>query len=294
MSVVRHLACFFLLPALVLWQHPSRAHSDASQFAAPLAGEDYAGQGGHQADEGPVRYPASLSIDPRQLVNVVIKINARITGLSKLYPGKPVRKGEVLGEMESAELETVQNTYLGIYSNMDAVQAFSMTVNEKLIDARMNLVWRGMSDEDIKHLEESHQAVKRVRIKSPAAGFVYSLNVVSDQILNTGGQMGQYTTSGTTIATLARPEALVVETSVPAWEAARIKPGQKAVLHLSDAEQGDVSFNASVQHVFAFVNPINQRQRVRLTLAGGNPPYKRLLAGLIATVSFSGREQHEH
>ena len=294
MSVVRHLACFFLLPVLVLWQHPSWAHSDASLFGAPAAENHLAGHDTRQAAEDPARYPASLSVDPRQLVNVVIKINARITGLGKLYQGKAVRKGEVLGEMESAELETVQNTYLGIYSNMDAVQAFSMTVNEKLIDARMNLMWRGMSDEDIHHLETSHQAVKRVRIKSPATGFIYSLNVVSDQILNTGGQMGQYTTSGTTIATLAKPDALVVETSLPAREAARIKPGQKAVLHLSDAEQGDVSLNANVQHVFAFVNPLNQRQRVRLTLSGGNLPYKRLLGGLMATVSFSGRGPNEH
>lgn len=292
MNVVRHLACLFLLPALAAWQGTGWAHSDASMFGAPLAGDDQHDRG--EAADAPIRYPASLSIDPRQLVNVVIKINAKITKLSKLYPGKPVHKGEVLGEMESAELETVQNTYLGIYSNIDAVQAFSMTVNEKLIDARMNLVWRGMSDEDIRHLETSHQPVKRVRIKSPASGFVYSLNVVSDQILNTGGQMGQYTTSGTTIATLARPEALLVETSIPAPEAARIKPGQKAILHLSDAEQGNVSLDANVQHVYAFVNPLNQRQRVRIKLAGANLPYQRLLAGLIATVSFDGAEHHEH
>ena len=292
MNAVRHLACLSLLAALAAWQGTGWAHSDASMFGSPVAGGDRHDHG-DAADE-PIRYPASLSIDPRQLVNVVIKINAKITALSKLYPGKPVRKGEVLGEMESAELETVQNTYLGIYSNMDAVQAFSMTVNEKLIDARMNLVWRGMSDEDIKHLETSHQAVKRVRIKSPASGFVYSLNVVSEQILNTGGQMGQYTTSGTTIATLARPEALLVETSVPAPEAARIRPGQKAVLHLSDAERGDLSLNANVQHVYAYANPLNQRQRVRLKLAGANLPYARLLAGLIATVSFADMEHHAH
>ena len=230
-------------------------------------------------------YPAILSIDPREVVNVVIKINARIANLHNLYAGKRVVRGEVLAEMESAELQTVQATYLGLFSNMAAVQAFSMTSEEKMVDARMNLLWRGMSEEDVKRLEATGHPLKLIKIKAPATGYLTSLNVVNNQILNAGSQGGQYATSGTTIATIAKPEAIVVEADMPALEAAALKPGQHATVYVTDPSKGRVAMSARVQRIYAFVNPANQRQRVRLKMSG-MPERLGLLNGRAATVSF--------
>ena len=80
------------------------AHSDASMFGAPSAPRH------DHAVPAAVRHPATLTFDPRHLVNVVVKINARITRLNNLYVGKRVARNEVLGEMERVELETVQAT----------------------------------------------------------------------------------------------------------------------------------------------------------------------------------------
>ena len=278
------------LPCLFFHVEAVHAHSDASMFGAPVAADDHH----HDHDEeAPVRYPVNLSVDPRRLVSVTVKINARIAGLNKLYVGKRVGKGDVLGEMESAELETVQNTYLALRNNMEAVSAFSMTTNEKLIDARMNLAWRGMSEEDVKQLETRGEALKTVRIKAPVSGFLYSLNVVNNQILNTGGQVGQYTATGTVIATIAGRDAIQIEAFLPALEASKSRPGQPATVYLPDSTRGEVALPATVQRIYAFVNPANQRQRVRLKLIGGLPEGVDLAAGQLAGASL-GASKHVH
>lgn len=266
----------------------AHAHSDASMFGSPVSGS-----AAHDHPEAAIRYPATLTFDPRHLVNVVIKINARITKLNNLYVGKRVARNEVLGEMESAELETVQATYLGLFRNMDAVESFSMTGNEKLIDARMNLTWRGMSEADIKQMEARREPLKRIRIQSPESGFIYSLNVVNNQILNTGGQVGQYTATGTTILSVARPAAIQVEASLPIQLARTLKPGQRAMVYVADARRGEVAIPAVVQQIFAFANPANQRQRVRLKLTGSPPDGVALPAGLQTSVSLE-ESDHAH
>lgn len=188
-------------------------------------------------------------------------------------------------------METIQGTYLGLYNNMEAIREFSMTGNEKLIDARMALAWRGMSEDDIKLLESGREPLKRIGIKSPASGFIYSLNVVNNQILNTGGQVGQYTATGTTILTIARPSAIQVEASLPVRDVSKLKPGQRATVYVTDSRRGQVAIPARVQQIFAFANPINQRQQVRFTLAGNPPAGVGLMVAAQASVSL---EEPEH
>jgi multidrug efflux pump subunit AcrA (membrane-fusion protein) len=235
----------------------------------------------------PQLYPAIIVIDPRQVVSVVVKINARLRNLRSLYVGQRVARGQVLGELESAELETVQRTYLGLIANLDAVQAFSMTVNEKLIDARMNLAWRGMSEADIKQLDETKEPLKLIALKAPVAGYLYSLNVVNEQIVNAGGQSGVYTTTGTTVATIAKPEAVYVEAQMPLKDAAGIKPGASAEVLMPTSDGAHITVKAKVERIFSFVNPVTQRKRVRLLLA--QHPERLLLAeGLPVMIQFKG------
>lgn len=273
-----------VMPLLTSFHVVAYAHSDASMFGVPSQR-----QGHHShANEIATRYPATLTFDPRHLVNVVVKINARITKLNNLYAGKHVTRNEVLGEMESAELETVQSTYLALFGNLDAVRSFSMTGNEKLIDARMNLIWRGMSEADIKQMESRREPLKHIRIISPDSGVIYSLNVVNNQILNTGGQVGQYTATGTTILTIARRAAIQIEASLPIQVTRKLKIGQSITVYLADTRRGEVAVPAVVQQIFAFANPTSQRQRIRIKLTGAPPEGIALPAGLQTSVSLGG------
>ena len=77
------------------------AFNAQAQPAAPAA-DDH-----HDDHAAPQLYPATIVIDPRQVVSVVVKINARLKNLRNLYVGQRVARDQVLGELESAELETV-------------------------------------------------------------------------------------------------------------------------------------------------------------------------------------------
>lgn len=269
------------------------AHSDASVFGAPSspAVTDDHDDDDHRAS---TLYPATIVIDPRQVVNVVVKINARLRNLRNLYVGQRMTKNQILGDLESAELETVQRTYLGLITNLAAVEAFSMTTNEKLIDARMNLAWRGMSDADIKRLDATKEPLKLIELKAPTAGYLVSLNVINDQIVNAGGQSGVYTTTGTTVATIAKPEAVYVEAQIPLNAAVRIKSGGDAEVLLSTPEGRRVVIKAKVASVFAYVNPITQRKRVRLIMTK-HPELLPLVEGMPVMVQFNeGGDTHAH
>jgi multidrug efflux pump subunit AcrA (membrane-fusion protein) len=260
------------------------AFNAQAQPAAPTAGDHHDDHDDHAV---PQLYPAIIVIDPRQVVSVVVKINARLKNLRNLYVGQRVARDQVLGELESAELETVQRTYLGLITNMDAVQAFSMTSNEKLIDARMNLAWRGMSEADIKQLDATKEPLKLIALKAPIAGYLYSLNVVNEQIVNAGGQSGVYTTTGTTVATIAKPEAVYVEAQIPLTDATGIKPGAGAEVLMPTSDGTRMTVKAKVERVFSFVNPVTQRKRVRLLLAQ-HPERLPLAEGLPVMVQFKG------
>lgn len=260
------------------------AFATQAQSAAPAANDHHDEHDDHAM---PQLYPAIIVIDPRQVVSVVVKINARLKNLRNLYVGQRVVRDQVLGELESAELETVQRTYLGLITNLDAVQDFSMTANEKLIDARMNLAWRGMSEADIKRLDETKEPLKLITLKSPVTGYLYSLNVVNEQIVNAGGQSGVYTTTGTTVATIAKPEAVYVEAQIPLKEVANIKPGASAEILLPTSDGSRMIVKARVERVFPYVNAITQRKRVRLLLAQ-HPERLPLAQGLPVMVQFKG------
>lgn len=274
-----------LLAVLSASSAPACAHGDAGMFSAGHAAATHRDDDRDGHDIRARLYPAMVVIDPRQVINIAVKINARVTGLRNLYVGRSVAKGEILGELESAELETIQQTYLSIVSNLDAVRAFSVTSNEKLIDARINLGWKGMSAAEIKHIEESGHPLKKTAVRSPVSGFVYAINVVNNQILNAGVQSGQFTALGTIFSSVARPGAVTVEASVPAAEASTIKPGRQATVYLPGPDNGRVPVAAVVRQVYGFVNPANQRQAVRLKLIR-IPGRAMPMNGMAATVTF--------
>ena len=290
------IASIPLLVSLLVFAPDIFAHSNAGAFSADDEHES-AASGGEHGDELAVserRYPAMVIVDSRRVIDLVIKVNARIVNPQDLYVGKSVDKGEVLAEIESAELETVQNTYLGIVRNMDAVQSFSVTSPQKLIEGRMNLEWRGMTASDIEQIELQGAPLKRVPIRAPVSGYLYSLNVINNQILNAGVQTGLFTATGTTIASIADPTAVKIEASIPATEAARLTRHQAATVFFPSQETGWTRVPGEIELVSPLINPANQRQLVRLRLNSLNrsAPF-RVINGMKTLVSFEAPD-HAH
>ena len=259
------------------------AHSSIAGFSANEAVHDHSTRDGMPHG----LHPAVVVADPRRIETVVVKINARVVGMRPLYVGKAVARGEVLAELESAEMVTVQNTYLSILNNLNAVQEASVTAPQKLIEARLALRWRGMAAADIDKLEATRQPLKRIAIRAPASGVLYNLNISNDQILNAGVQTGLFTAAGIMVASVAASDAFVVEAAVPLDTARRLRAADDATVYLPDARKGWLPVAASIQSVSALPTASSQRQVVRVVLRSG-PERVARLNGLMLAVSFKG------
>lgn len=281
----------FFLCALLSFSAAAWAHSDVSMFGAADA---HAGRPA-QEEAHPTLYPATVVIDPRRVTDIVIKINARLVGQRDLYIGKYVSRGEVLAEIESAELETLQRAYIATVSNLAAVNAFSVTSGAKVADGKLNLVWRGMSEADVSQIDQTKEPLKRVKIRAPVAGYISRIAAVNDQIVNGGIQTGQTAAAGTLFASISDPRGILLEASVPAVKAARLKIGQPAMVRIPGKDEKNGELRGRVAQVYGYVNPVTQRRLVRLRLER-QPADSPLVNGLLVAVRIpaNGREDsHE-
>jgi multidrug efflux pump subunit AcrA (membrane-fusion protein) len=247
----RVCAACLLVPSVV------NGHGNADGFAGPSAAHAEAVV---QA-VAPRRYAARVLVDPRETVGVVLKVNARIVALRDCYVGRPVKRGEVLAEFESAELETIQRSYAELFANLEVVKAFSTTAEEKLIEAQMNLQWRGLSEADVRTLETTRTPVRRLRITAPQDGYLVDIAVAEGQVINPGSQSGLFSLSGTTLFRIASATGLRVEAELPLALAATLKPGATAWLHTSPTAP---SLEATVEEIIPFAPTASLRRTVRL------------------------------
>jgi predicted RecB family endonuclease len=260
------------------------AHSEVEGFSGQA--ELHSAHVNKAMTSGPL-YPAMVVLDTRHITIVTIKINAKVVRMRPLYVGKLVDEGEVLAELESAELATVQDTYLSILNNIDAVKAFSVAVPQKLVEARMTLQWRGMSQADIEKLEATRQPIERIAIRAPAKGYLYTLNMSNGQILNAGVQAGMFAAAGTPVASVAQLNSIVVEAAVPVSIARSLRVGQLASVRIPNALGSWQLVPATVQAPPGLPIASNQRQVVRLALRGA-PKNLTYVNGLQVTVAFKG------
>lgn len=232
------------------------AHSDAGAFASEATA---AGKAEIQAS--PRRYAAQVRVDPREIMGIVLKVNARITAMRDLYRGRPVREGEVLADFESAELETIQRSYAETYANMEYIREISVTAEEKLIEGRMNLQWRGLSRQDIQVLEDTRRPIKRLSLTAPRDGYLLDVAVTEGQVVNPGAQSGLFSLSGTTLMRIASEEAITVDAELPLGLAAVVKHGDTAWLHVSPSTP---PLEASVEEIVPLVMGSKLRRTVRM------------------------------
>lgn len=263
---------------------PAGAHSDASGFA----GDDHHHHEPTRA-ERPALYPATVRVDPRGIENLVLKVNARIVNLRELYPGHHVERGEVLAEFESAELETLQRSYIETYANMQTLRGITITGDEKLIEGRMNLQWRGLSEEGMQYVEDMRQPLRQVPIHSPVDGFVLESRVVDGQIINAGAGTGLFSLAGATLFRIADYEAITIEAALPIAAAAQLEPGAPVTFWASANGEGRVRLRGWVDQVAGNVDPLTQRRLVRMKPVPG-PEAARLRNGTMLRVALGEME----
>lgn len=249
-----------VLTSMLVWQGPAQAHSDASGFAAES--HHHPAQPAEQA--GPRRFPATVRLDPRKVENVILKVNARITELEDVFVGRRVSAGEQLAAFESAELETLQRTYLETFRNLQRIGQISMTTEEKLIEGRMNLEWRGVPADNILLIEDFGQPLREVGIHAPVDGRLVEIRAVQGQIVNPGTAAGLFTTAGTTVFRIAHDDAVLIEAELGVEDSAALEPGSPATIWVGEAGAPRRAIRAWVDQVSALIEPASQRRMVRI------------------------------
>lgn len=273
-----------ILTMSLAWQGHAQAHSDTSGFAA--GHHDHEEAEPAAAESRQPRFPATVRFDPRKIENVVLKVNARVAGIQDIFVGREVTEGETLAEFESAELETLQRTYLATFRNIQRIGQISMTTEEKLIEGRMNLQWRGLSEDGIQLIEDLRKPLSSVPIKSPTDGYVLDIRVVDGQIVNAGAASGLFSSAGTTVFRIARSGSIIVEAELPADQSRTLQPGSPATLWVAKGGTRE-PLRAMVDQVSGVVNPASQRRVVRLTPVPG-PGLALLRDGARLQVSVGG------
>lgn len=133
--------------------------------------------------------PGTVEYNPNSIVNIAARVSGRIEKMYVNYKFQKVNKGQKLFDIYSPELLTEQQNYIYLITN-DAK-------NESLIAAsKQKLMLYGITDAQLKSLNETKKTNPVISIYSPAYGIIQGTDEMVGS-LNSGGM--QNVVSGTDI-----------------------------------------------------------------------------------------------
>ena len=246
------------------------AHSDASSFGGGAGTHDHV----IEQQSQPMRYAARVIFDPRRIHDVSMKVNAQITELEIGPVGSHVRAGQVLARFSSAELNTLQTTFAETIRYAGRMRAASVTGEEKLLQGRLNLQWRGMSKAEVERLEQTRVPIKEIDVVSPVSGILTEVNIVPGRIVNAGTRGDLFSASGARIFRIAEDDALLIEAQLPAEIAAGLEVEDRMLVSLAGLESTREAI-AVISNISPLVPAASRMRTVRLI------PSDRLMARLV-------------
>ncbi len=197
------------------------------------------------------RMPLTKMIDVVGIVDVAetyqATLSARFRGrIEKLYvnfTGDYIEKGQPLVELYSPDLVTSQQEFILALSGNQ----------QNLIDGmreRLRLNY-GMTDEQIRHLEQTRKVQTAVQFNSPISG-----TVVLKQV-----QSGQYVDEGTVLYQLANLSKVWIYLDVYEKDVQFVKKGQ--IVHIKTDAYPDEEFTGRVTFIDPVMNPETRTVRTR-------------------------------
>lgn len=191
------------------------------------------------------------------------KIQGRIEKLAVKNSGDYIRKGQLLYEIYSEDINAAQ---------LDYILAIQKSVSEELIVASKNkLLLYGMNEFQINQLKSSKNALQNISIYSSIDGFVSELSVAE----------GNYVTTGQTLFRLASFNSLWVEAQVYLPYLSYLKIGTEA--HFNIPSLSDTLFLGKV----IFIEPqVQSPNRFVLTRFQIQNPTQQIKPGMLANITL--------
>ena len=221
---------------------------------------------------------ATLNFDEAKTASVSSRVSGRVEKLYFKNLGDLVRKGDALYDLYSEELNSAKQEYL---LAIERKQAFT---NETAIDfgqllqsARYKLQLWGMTDSQIRQLEQNKKATPLTTFYSTASGYITAVDI----------REGDYVMEGGAIVKLADLSTLWAEAQVYTSQLASIDLNGTAVVQLPDMEGKEMKGRIE------FVNPeINPDTRINLIRVSIPNKGNQLKPGMPAYVVMKSR-QHQ-
>jgi cobalt-zinc-cadmium efflux system membrane fusion protein len=250
-----------------------------------------------QVTTKPVRHelsvPATAEADPAKLAKISPPLAGRIVKLL-VHLGDPVKQGEPLFVLDSAELVSAQSEYLKAKSaDNQAERSLSRQkdLREHGIGAEKELE-QAQTDRELAQSELERASI-RLRLLGMAPGDVGKpLTVrapISGRIIELEAAPGQYLNDpAAVVMTVADLSSIWVAASVPEKDIQRVMVGEEASVDFN-AYPGQ-HFSGKVQFISEVLAPETRTVKVRLALDNATG---RLKPGMFARVTLHGSEAEE-
>lgn len=189
-----------------------------------------------------VELTGTLNLDASKLYSVSARVMGRVEKLYVKTTGDYISKGSALYELYSEELNNAKQEYIAALERRSLFQDQSLIDFENLIEsARNKLRLWGMTESQVRALEQSRKAPSTTTFFSTESGYVTSLGVTE----------GGYVMEGGTIVQLANLSTLWAEAQVYNTQLYQITRGAAATVYIPGLDKtitGRVEFaNPEVQ-----------------------------------------------
>jgi len=220
-----------------------------------------------------------IDYDERKMAFVAAWIPGRIDRLFVDFTGVRVRKGDPLVWIYSPNLLTSQEEYLLALETLEKVKEslFEETLDgaRSLVEAskRRLLLW-GISEKQIKDLEEKGEASTHMVIHAPIGGTVIHKNAFE----------GKYVKEGENLYRIADLSNLWVLADIYEFEMGWINTGQK--VEITTSSFPGEKFTGKISFIDPYLNPKTRTVKVRVNVSN---PQMKLKPGMYVNVLISSQ-----
>jgi membrane fusion protein, copper/silver efflux system len=212
----------------------------------------------------------AVAIDERTITAVQSRVNGYIEKLYVRAQYDPVQRGQPLVDIYAPEWLSAQEEYLTLK------RASQPGADVLAAAARERLALLGISDQQIRRLEQTGQPNPRVTLYAPDSGIVWEL----------GTRDGSAVSPGMTLFKLANLRDVWVNAEVPETQTAQVMPGARVIAHA--AAYPDRSFKGRVTLILPDVNPVTRTIKARIEIEN---PQRLLKPGMFARLTFGTHNQ---
>ena len=213
-----------------------------------------------------VTVPGTIAYNERDQVVVQARANGFVEKLYVRATLDGVRQGQPLAEVYVPEWVAAQEEFI-------AVRRMQGTDLASLVDgARQRMRQAGMSEAQIRQIEEAGKVQARMVLSSPIGGVITELAAREGMTVAAGATMFRINGVGT----------VWVNAEVPESQAALVRPGVK--VEARSPALPDATFTGRVQVLLPEVNPGTRTIKARIELAN---PGGRLSPGMFVNVAFA-------